>query len=134
MKSTLNHKSFHLIICFALGYIVGCWSSVILAVVAFGAFLFYRGDLVKLNKYKTKALPILNEIKNWGATYLSSDDSAKIKVEITLQSDSLKNLEEYCAWAKIENIDLFIANSIQDKIAKDRKWNNFLKRQQNITS
>ncbi|KTC87276.1 MULTISPECIES: hypothetical protein [Legionella] len=49
-----------------------------------------------------------------------SNKKEKIKAEISI--DILKQIEQYCAWAKIDDVGFFIEEAAYFVFAKDKEW------------
>ncbi|MDX1838628.1 hypothetical protein DIZ81_11720 [Legionella taurinensis] len=51
----------------------------------------------------------------------------KEKVKIELKLDTLRAIECYCEWAKIDDIGYFVEEAAQFVFSKDREWKQHLK-------
>ncbi|KTD27078.1 MULTISPECIES: hypothetical protein [Legionella] len=54
-----------------------------------------------------------------------STKKEKIKAEISV--DILKQIEQYCAWAKIDDVGYFIEEAAYFVFAKDKEWKQYQK-------
>lgn len=55
----------------------------------------------------------------------SSIKKEKIKAEMNV--DVLKQIEQYCAWANIDNIGFFLEEAAHFIFAKDKEWKQYQK-------
>lgn len=54
-----------------------------------------------------------------------STKKERIKAEISV--DILKQIEQYCAWAKIDDVGYFIEEAAYFVFAKDKEWKQYQK-------
>lgn len=46
----------------------------------------------------------------------------KSKLKAAIDSEIMKEMEAYCAWAKIDDVGFFIEEAVSFVFAKDRDW------------
>lgn len=49
------------------------------------------------------------------------------KVKLDIREDILSEIQEYCSWAGIDNLNFFIEEAAQFVFAKDTDWKRFKK-------
>lgn len=49
------------------------------------------------------------------------------KVKLDIREDILSEIQEYCAWAGIDNLNFFIEEAAQFIFAKDTDWKRYRK-------
>lgn len=54
-----------------------------------------------------------------------STKKEKIKAEVSV--DILKQIEHYCAWAKIDDVGYFVEEAAYFVFAKDKEWKQYQK-------
>jgi len=64
------------------------------------------------NNHKVNSMAIINGIKS----------TKKEKIKVTISSDIVAKINEYCQWANIEDVGFFIEEAALFVFSKDKEW------------
>jgi len=116
------------LLCFSsgviVGYLLGCTILMILLTILTSLTLIHRNKISSFcSKVKKMIYPLLNNHTIYNMAVIEETSfSANRKIEALVNSDSIAKINEYCQWAKIEDLGVFIEKSARFIFEKDKDW------------
>ena len=109
-----------MVVCFLLmstTYIIFMFSLLTLAVIYRKKIMSFhclskRVIYSSSNNHKVNSMAIINGIKS----------TKKEKIKAIMSSDTVAKINEYCQWAKIEDIGFFLEEAALFVFSKDKEW------------
>lgn len=102
-----------------VGYLLGCTTFMILLTIISALSLIHRNKITAL--YSTIKDISFPKHKAYIAI-IESSFSKNGKIEALVSADINKKIHEYCQWANIENVALFIEKAAVIIFEKDKDW------------
>ena len=124
MRFEIKNKLLYFCSGVIVGYILGCTTLMIMLIILTSLALIHRSKISSFySKIKKMILPLFNnQIRAMSIFEETPLLSNRKKIEAFVTSDITEKINEYCQWANIKDIGVFIEKSARLIFEKDKDW------------
>ena len=124
MRSLVNNRLLCFIAGIIIGYFIGRLSSIIFAMIIITTFLYYKKTPSTFLGKKRKIVALIRYIKDFLGLFITiTPQTTENKIVTTwIGAEVLLEMEAYCRWAEIQDLNIFIEKSACLIFAKDKDW------------
>ena len=110
-----------------VGYLLSWTIFMILLILSTGLIVCYRKKMIHFHSItqKVKSLSLNNQKPYIKAIINGTKHSNKEQIKVVLSSEIVFEIEEYCRWARIDNLGLFIEEAACFIFEKDKDWKDY---------
>ena len=124
MRSLVNNRLLCFIAGIIIGYFISRLSSTIFAMIIITTFLYYKKTPSIFLGKKRKIVTLICYTKDFLGSFIKITPQTRENKIVTtwISSEVLLEMEAYCKWAEIQNLDIFIEKAAYLIFVKDKDW------------
>lgn len=114
------------ILCFfsgvIVGYIFGCSSSILLTLIIAVGFFWYKKNRVVVLHKRNKLVSFSSNLIDSLSSVMPRKNDEYQTLKFDIDSDVCLDIDAYCKWAKIPDLDRFVERAAGLVFSKDKDW------------